>query len=93
MLFPRHRRDPDLIPQLPRRIARQDVLYAQLVGFLAQLHDRRQPLTAQLQVDLPVYKNLGMGSQLNFFRRHSRFESFPAVTKDTWQLRIFLSLH
>ncbi|QAT87707.1 hypothetical protein EJ065_6178 [Corallococcus coralloides] len=48
---------------------------------------------AQLQVDLPVYKHLGMGSQLNFFRRHSRFESFPAVTKDTWQLRIFLSLH
>ncbi|RKH62395.1 DUF3943 domain-containing protein [Corallococcus interemptor] len=48
---------------------------------------------AQLQVDLPVYKQLGMGSQLNFFRRHSRFESFPAVTKDTWQLRLFLSLH
>ncbi|MFB1479993.1 DUF3943 domain-containing protein [Corallococcus sp. RDP092CA] len=48
---------------------------------------------AQVQVDLPVYKHLGMGSQLNFFQRHSVFESYPDVTKDTWQLRVFLSLH
>ncbi|MGE6760499.1 DUF3943 domain-containing protein [Corallococcus interemptor] len=49
--------------------------------------------TGQLQVDLPVYKRLGLGSELNWFRRHSRFDTYPDVRKDAYQLRVFVSVH
>ncbi|WP_223637246.1 DUF3943 domain-containing protein [Corallococcus sp. EGB] len=49
--------------------------------------------TGQLQVDLPVHKRLGVGSELNWFHRHSRFDAYPDVLKDAYQLRVFVSVH
>ncbi|MCY1022752.1 DUF3943 domain-containing protein [Pyxidicoccus sp. MSG2] len=47
----------------------------------------------QLQVDVPVRGRLGLGSEVNYFRRHSRFHAFPDVRKDAYELRVFVSLH
>jgi hypothetical protein len=52
-----------------------------------------QVRTGQLQVDLPVRGGLGLGSEINVFQHHSRFDGFPDVTKDTYELRFFLSVH
>ncbi|WP_253895953.1 DUF3943 domain-containing protein, partial [Corallococcus exercitus] len=52
-----------------------------------------QVRTAQLRVDLPVYRSLGLGVEGNLFQRDSHFAEFPSVTKDTYQLRLFLSVH
>ncbi|RKH02599.1 DUF3943 domain-containing protein [Corallococcus praedator] len=52
-----------------------------------------QVRTGQLQVDLPVYRRLGLGGEANFYQRHSRFNAFPDVRKDTYQLRVFISVH
>ncbi|WP_404369817.1 DUF3943 domain-containing protein [Corallococcus coralloides] len=52
-----------------------------------------QVFTGQLQADIPVYKRLGLGTELNWFHRHSRFESYPDVEKDAYQLRVFFSVH
>ncbi|MFP2902449.1 hypothetical protein [Corallococcus sp. 4LFB] len=52
-----------------------------------------QVRTAQLRVDLPVYRRLGLGVEGNLFQRESHFDAFPSVNKDTYQLRFFLSVH
>ncbi|RYZ42848.1 MAG: DUF3943 domain-containing protein [Myxococcaceae bacterium] len=52
-----------------------------------------QVRTGQLQVDAPLYRWLGLGGEVNFYQRHSRFGAFPDVRKDTYQLRVFLSVH
>ncbi|WP_233613994.1 MULTISPECIES: DUF3943 domain-containing protein [Corallococcus] len=52
-----------------------------------------QVFTGQLQADIPVFKHVGMGSELNWFRRHSRFPTDPDVEKNAYQLRLFVSVH
>ncbi|WP_255442035.1 DUF3943 domain-containing protein [Corallococcus sp. Z5C101001] len=52
-----------------------------------------QVRTAQFQLDLPIHRWLGLGVEANYFQRHSRFSAFPDVTKDTYQLRFFMSVH
>ncbi|MCY1022924.1 DUF3943 domain-containing protein [Pyxidicoccus sp. MSG2] len=52
-----------------------------------------QVLTGQLQVDVPVRGGVGLGSEVNVFQHHSRFDGFPDVSKDTYELRFFLSVH
>lgn len=49
--------------------------------------------TGRFQVDLPVFKTLGVGGEVNFFQRHSVFDGYPPVDKDTYELRLFLSVH
>ncbi|MHA7633463.1 DUF3943 domain-containing protein [Corallococcus sp. M7] len=52
-----------------------------------------QVFTGQLQADVPVFEHVGLGSELNWFRRHSRFPTYPDVRKDAYQLRFFVSVH
>ncbi|QSQ28062.1 DUF3943 domain-containing protein [Pyxidicoccus parkwayensis] len=49
--------------------------------------------TGQLQLDLPVLGRMGLGGEVNFFQRHSEFDHFPDLDKDTYELRVFLSVH
>ncbi|WP_346728681.1 DUF3943 domain-containing protein [Corallococcus exiguus] len=52
-----------------------------------------QVFTGQLQADIPVFEHMGLGSELNWFHRHSRFDTYPDVLKDAYQLRVFVSVH
>jgi hypothetical protein len=47
----------------------------------------------QLQVDVPVWGRLGLGSELNLFFRQSHFPGFPDLTRNTYQARFFVSFH
>jgi hypothetical protein len=49
--------------------------------------------TGQLLVDVPMFEHVGLGTELNFFQRQSRFDAYPPVTKDVYQLRVFVSVH
>ncbi|MBN1208370.1 MAG: DUF3943 domain-containing protein [Myxococcaceae bacterium] len=47
----------------------------------------------RLEVDLPVYRRLGMGVGIVLFRRHSQFQDLRPLTQYSAQLRGFLSVH
>ncbi|MCE9673291.1 DUF3943 domain-containing protein [Myxococcus stipitatus] len=49
--------------------------------------------TGRLLMDFPVVDRLGLGTELNVFQRFSRFDHFPDVKKETYELRVFLSIH
>ncbi|WP_224240164.1 DUF3943 domain-containing protein [Hyalangium gracile] len=46
-----------------------------------------------VQVDLPVYRSLGMGMGVVLFRRDSLFHDYPDTTQHISQIRVFLSVH
>ncbi|MCP3102242.1 DUF3943 domain-containing protein [Myxococcus sp. K15C18031901] len=52
-----------------------------------------QILTGRALLDFPVVDRLGLGTELNLFQRHSRFDYFPDVRKETYELRVFFSIH
>ncbi|QAT87706.1 hypothetical protein EJ065_6177 [Corallococcus coralloides] len=52
-----------------------------------------QVFTGHLQADIPVFEHVGLGTELNWFHRHSRFDTYPDVLKEAYQLRIFVSVH
>ncbi|WP_338863550.1 DUF3943 domain-containing protein [Myxococcus stipitatus] len=49
--------------------------------------------TGQLTVDVPVRGRFGLGTEVNYFQRNSRFVGFPSIRKSTYELRFFISLH
>jgi hypothetical protein len=50
-------------------------------------------LAGRFQVDVPVYRSLGLGAGLVLFRRASNFRDYEDITQNARQLRVFLSLH
>jgi hypothetical protein len=47
----------------------------------------------KVQVDLPVYRSLGMGLGVILFRRESLFRDFKDTTQHISQIRVFISVH
>ncbi|AGC48380.1 hypothetical protein MYSTI_07108 [Myxococcus stipitatus DSM 14675] len=49
--------------------------------------------TGQLMMDVPVSGRFGLGTEMNYFQRNSRFVGYSSVRKSTYELRFFISVH